>query len=92
MGVTHVNLQQVFHLTALVAFGLHHDALHPPLIGEVIDVGRTHGRGQHAANIGKGHAQRIGLLAVDDQLHLRCLGQGTFAHVHQDRAFFGCRE
>ncbi|MNK93195.1 hypothetical protein D3C87_1133440 [compost metagenome] len=92
LGVAHVNLQQVSHLTALIAFGLHHDALHPPLIGEVVDVGRAHGRGQHVADVGKGHPQRVGLLAVDDQLHLRCLGQGAFAHVHQDRAFFGRRE
>ena len=82
-----MDFHQVGHLAALVAFGLHHHALHTALVGEVVDIRRAYRRRQHVAYVGKRHTQGVGLLAVHFQLHLWCFSQGAFTHVGQDRAF-----
>ena len=87
-----MHVQQVLHLAALVAFGLHHHALHAALVREVVDVAGAHCHVEYRADIGKRHAQGIGLAAVDLQLHLRAFRQRGFAHVDQYLALAGLLE
>ena len=81
--------QQVIALHAAGGFGLHDHALHAPLVGEVVHIAGAQGGGQGAIDGIKAHAQRIGFVAVNVDLQLRCILQTIGAHLGQHLALHG---
>ena len=85
LRVAGVQLEQVVGLHPCRRIGLHHHALQPPLVGEVVDVAGTQRRRERCVDGVEAHAQRIGLVAVDVDLQLRRIFQPVRAHLRQQR-------
>ena len=87
-AVAHVEREDVVGLHAAGIVGLHDHALHAAAVGKVVDVGRAQIGRNGAVDVLEGHAERRGLLAVDDQFDLRRRRQSLDIDVLQDRALF----
>jgi hypothetical protein len=91
LAVAHVEREDVVGLHAAGIVGLHDHALHAAAVGKVVDVGRAQIGRDGAVDVLEGHAERRGLLAIDDQLDLRRRRQSLDIDVLQDRALFSQR-
>ncbi len=89
LGVEHRQVQHRFRAHPRRGVGLHHHPLQAALVREVVDVGRAQRRGERAADAVEAHPQGVRLVAVDVDLHLRCVFHAVGAHACEHLALRG---